>query len=260
MVTVFTTSIGKSIVDWFPILDRLPRFLQVWRPYWEKIDEWNIGLSRKWWNPVVKAVEDGTAPPSFARDVLLSPDSSFQGTDQDRMFVAMQLIEAGSDTTREALNIFIMASLKYPHTFLKARQEVESLCDTESEGLRYPVMNDLEKMPYINAIIKECLRWRPIFAATPDHASTKEIEFDGYHFPENTGFVINEVAVSDEWEDPDTFKPEWYLDGHGFDIAHGVWGFGGGRRICVGYRLAHRGMFLNIARLVLCYDYEAVSL
>lgn len=47
VVTVFTSSIGKSIVDWFLILDKLPLFMQVWRPHWEAIDEWNINISQK---------------------------------------------------------------------------------------------------------------------------------------------------------------------------------------------------------------------
>ena len=71
--------------------------------------------------------------------------------------------------------------------------------------------------------------------------------------------VINEAAVSDECEEPEKFKPERFLDGHEQDVLHGVWQFGGGRRVCVGYRLAQRGLFLNIARLVLCYNLTAVG-
>lgn len=47
-------------------------------------------------------VKDGTAPRSFARDVLLHEDTKFKRSDGDAMNVAMQLIETGSDTTRGA--------------------------------------------------------------------------------------------------------------------------------------------------------------
>lgn len=258
VVTTFVGSIGSSIVDWFPELDRLPQPLQFWRRYWERIDRWNYDIYRKWWEPVRKKVEEGTAPPSFARDVLLNPNSKYQGSDQDAMYVAMQLIEAGSDTTREVLNTFVMASICYPETYVRAREEVDRICD-KNGALRMPELSDMDQMPYMCAIIKELLRWRPIFQLTPDHTLTNDMEFEGYSFPQGTGFVINQIAISDECEKPELYKPERFLNGHETDVTHGVWQFGGGRRICVGYRLAQRGLFLNIARLAFCYNFAAVS-
>lgn len=257
VVTLFVGSIGSSIVDWFPELDRLPRFMQAWRPYWQKTGDWMYDIYCSWWIPVRQQVEDGTAPPSFVRDVLLHPDTKYTGNDQDAMYVAMQLIEAGSDTTREALNIFVMAAITHPNMFKKARREIDRVCGSKAE--RLPLLSDMDELGYICAVAKELLRWRPIFQLTPDHTSTADFDFEQYHFPAGVGFVINEIAVGNECEDPDSFKPERWLDGHEKDIAHGLWQFGGGRRICVGYRLAQRSLFLNIARLVYCFDYAAVS-
>lgn len=137
------------------------------------------------------------------------------------MYVALQLLEAGSDTTREALNIFAMAALCYPAKFQKAREEVDRICGI-GENIRLPGIDDLEQMPYICAMIKELLRWRPIFPFTPDHVLTSNMEFEGYHFPEGVGFVINEIPVCNECEDPEEFKPERWLDGHETDPAHGL--------------------------------------
>ncbi|KAJ5092617.1 hypothetical protein NUU61_007487 [Penicillium alfredii] len=257
VVTHFVGSIGSSLVDWFPELDALPRVLQPWRKYWERLGQWNFEVYRSWWVPVREKVEAGTAPPSFVRDVLLHEDTKFTGDDQEAMYVAMQLIEAGSDTTREALNIFVMSALSYPEVFLNARAEVDHICAADESSLRLPGLDDMEQMPYVCAVIKELLRWRPIFPFTPDHVLTTEMEFEGYHFPPGVGFVINGIPVCNECEDPETFKPERWLDGHETDAAHGLWQFGGGRRICVGYRLAQRGLFINIARLVFCFNYTA---
>jgi cytochrome P450 len=116
----------------------------------------------------------------------------------------------------------------------------------------------MESLPYVCAIFKELLRWRPIFPLTPDHTSTAALDFDGYHFPAGVGFVINGIAVANECEDPLDFRPERWLDGHEQDAAHGLWQFGGGRRICVGYRLAQRSLFINLARLIYCFDYVPV--
>jgi cytochrome P450 len=175
------------------------------------------------------------------------------------MYVAMQLMEAGSDTTREALNIMVMAALEYPEPFRRARAEVDRVCGAGA-GARLPLMSDMEDLRYICAIAKELLRWRPIFVLTPDHTLTEDLDFEGYHFPAGVGFVINEIAVCNECEHPEEFRPERWMNGHETDIAHGLWQFGGGRRLCVGYRLAQSGLFVNIARLVQCIDFQAVCL
>lgn len=258
LVAEFTGSIGTSIIDWFPALAKLPKFLQPWRPYWEKIGQFHYDVYRTWWDPVKKHIDEGTAPPSFARDGLLSPDAKFSGDEQEAMYVTLQLIEAGSDTTREVLNCFVMATLCYPHKFQKLRDEIDKVCGNNAE--RLPVLTDIENIPYVHAFAKELLRWRPIFISTPDHMLTEDLEFEGYTFPAGTCFVINEIAVGYECESPTEFIPERWLDGTETDITHGLWQFGGGRRICVGYKLAQRSLFLNIARLAYCFDYQAVRL
>jgi cytochrome P450 len=88
------------------------------------------------------------------------------------MFVALQLVEAGSDTTREVLNIFAMAALCYPDKFQRAREEVDNHCGSTT-SFRLPGIDDLEKMPYICAMA-EPLRWRPIFPFTPGHVLTSD--------------------------------------------------------------------------------------
>jgi len=67
LVAEFTRSIGCSLVDWFPMLAKLPVCLQPWRTYWEKIGQFHYKVYRAWWDPVKKQIDEGTAPPSFAR-------------------------------------------------------------------------------------------------------------------------------------------------------------------------------------------------
>ncbi|KAI0449580.1 cytochrome P450 [Xylaria acuta] len=183
-------NIGTSLIDWFP--------------EWEKLTQWNY------------EVEAGTAPPSFIRD-------------KDSMYVAMQLIEAGTDTTREALNVLVMATLEYIEPFKKARAKIGEVCGA-GYNARWPCLEDMESLQYICAMAKEVLRWRPIFALTPDHTLSQDIEFEGYYFPAGVSFAINEVAH-----------------------------FEGRHWICVSYQLTQRSLFINIARLVQYFNYEAAG-
>lgn len=260
VVTYFTGSIMASAVDWFPDLAErlLPVwFLQPWRLSWAWLDKWNYDVYKAWWDPVKAKVDAGTAPPSFVRDVLLHPDTKYTGDDEDAMYAAMQLVEAGSDTTRMVMNVAFMAALEHPGAFRKAREEVDRVCGKDADA-RLPTLADLEDLRYICAMAKEVMRWRPIFDITTDHTSTKDFEFEGYHFPAGTGFVLNLPAIGDEVRDPESFDPERWLDGHETNIAHGLWLFGGGRRICVGYRLAQNSLFLLLSRLVQSFDLKAV--
>ncbi|GIZ49004.1 hypothetical protein CKM354_001204500 [Cercospora kikuchii] len=259
LVSEFVGSIGSSMADWFPILDKLPRWLQLWRPFWEKIGQFHNDVYHKWWDPVRDAIKQGTAPPSWGRDVLLEPGSAYTGNAEEAMYTAMQLIEAGSDTTREALNIFIMAMIHHPRIFQRIRAEVDNVCDIDG-SIRSPTMGDISTLPWVAATVKEVLRWRPIFPFTPEHTLSKDLDFEGYKFPAGVSFVINGVAVGNDCEDPHSFDPSRWLDGNEMNVAHGLWQFGGGRRICVGYRLAQRGLVLNIARLAQCFDFAANGL
>ena len=206
----------------------------------------------------MNAIKKGDAPPSWARDVLLNPDSAYTGGDEAAMYTAMQLMEAGSDTTREVLNIFVMAVIHNPDVFKQLRAEVDGICQ-QNGTLRCPTPADCDNLHYTAATVKELLRWRPIFPLTPDHVLSKNLEFESWSFPKGTGFVLNGWAIANDCEDPQSFNPSRWLDGNEMNMIHGLWQFGGGRRVCVGYRLAQRSLILNIARLTQCFDFAAVS-
>ena len=245
--------------DCFPLLSRLPKFLQWWRARYEAIGKETFDVYSAYWMPYKKKIEAGNASASFARDVLTGKEAKYKGSDEDAMYLAIQLIEAGSDTTRLSLNTFIMAMICFPEVAKKGRQEIDKVCGANAE--RLPLFSDEQSMPYISAMVKELMRWRPVFDWTPEHESTTDFEFEGYFFPKGTNFAINHHALCanpNDFPQPDEFRPERWLDGHESDVLHGIWAFGGGRRVCVGYRLAQKSLFINMARLLHCYDFHQV--
>ena len=247
-----------NIIDCFPALAQLPTMLQWWRKKYEDLGQMTYDAYSAYWNPIRDSIKAGKGHPSFARDIVAGK-SKFTGGDDEAMYLTMQLIEAGSDTTRLALNIFVLAALTHRGQILKARAEVDAIC---GDAERLPQFEDESEMPYIGAFAKELFRWRPFLVWTPEHTLTEDLSFEGYLFPKGTSFVINQINIAQNPElvdDPESFKPERWLDGHQSDITNGLWQFGGGRRVCVGYRLAQKSLFINIARLVYCFDYEAVS-
>ena len=87
-------------------------------------------------------------------------------------------------------------------------------------------------MPYIVAVIKETLRWRPNMTASGVPRSL--IEDDTYRdfvFEKGTVFVYNHFAIShneDEFRQNDVFLPERFLNDDLQELLKGHLGFGTG--------------------------------
>jgi hypothetical protein len=41
----------------------------------------------------------------------MNPECAYKGNSEEAMYCAMQVVGAGSDATRQALNVFIMATI-----------------------------------------------------------------------------------------------------------------------------------------------------
>ena len=52
----------------------------------------------------------------------------------------------------------MLAMVLYPRVQEKLRAEIELATD----GERFPTFKDVKDLPYLNAVIKETLRWRPM--------------------------------------------------------------------------------------------------
>ena len=253
----FVTTINRSYVDFFPQASKLPHFLQPWRSHWAQMGAFHRRVFSDWYKPIKAAVSNGSAPPSFVRDVLLHPDVKYTGDDEEAMYLATSVMAAGGDNTRMTMNVFIMAMITHPEAQSQAREEIDRVC-TNGESLRLPRMSDLSAMPYVAAMIKEVLRWRPTVPVVPPHQLTENLEFDGHFIPAGTNFLINSIGLSSEFKDPNEFQPERWISGAGAGKTPNFWGFGGGRRICVGWKVAEQALFISYARLLYCFELTPV--
>jgi cytochrome P450 len=146
------------------------------------------------------------------------------------MFVAGTLVEAGSDTTRNQNNCLVAAAATDMSWVHRLRKELDSVCGSNAE--RLPTWTDYEKLPLVQATVKEVMRWRPNIADTGfPHVLTEDCEYEGYNFEKGTILTWNawHSALSPkEYEDPLSFKPERFLNEHLWDTLEGQWGFGAG--------------------------------
>jgi len=199
---------------------------------------------------------DPAAGPSFIRD---SVGKVYATRDEQAMYLTMFLLSAGSDNPRMTMNAWVMACLAYPGAMQRARQELEDVCG--ARAARLPSLKDLPDCPYTCAVVKEVLRWRPTVPLIPQRVLVEDLDFEGYRFPAGTEFLVNAIAVCREgYNKPDEFRPERWLEGEeaGSGVEQDLWqfAFNGGRRMCVGYKLAQKELFIAFARLLYCFDFS----
>jgi|SRR5579859_312422 len=73
-------------------------------------------------------------------------------------WVAQAIFGAGADTTAATLNSFVLACTVFPNVMDAAHEELDRVVGRD----RMPTFEDEENLPYIKAMVKETLRWRPV--------------------------------------------------------------------------------------------------
>ncbi|KAH9851712.1 cytochrome P450 [Lenzites betulinus] len=162
--------------------------------------------------------------------------------------VAAVSVEASSDTTVSTLEGFFVALALYPEVQKKAQAELDAVVGPD----RLPDYNDRDKLVYVNAIIKETLRWHNVLPMIT-HRTVEDDEFRGCFIPAGTTILVNVWACTHDpktYPDPDRFYPERFIkDGKlnpdVLDPASLV--FGWGRRACPGRAFADTGLFIAIS-------------
>ncbi|GAB1190939.1 hypothetical protein APSETT444_000107 [Aspergillus pseudonomiae] len=161
---------------------------------------------------------------------------------------AAAVFQAGYDTTASTITSFFLAMALFPDAQQKAQEEIDRVI-----GARLPTPADRVKLPYVNALINEVIRWNPVVQIGIMHAATEDDIYEGYLIPKGAPIVPNIWAFAHDpevYSDPMSFRPERFLasDGHVPERDPHTLVFGFGRRICPGRPLADFNNFLTIAR------------
>ncbi|XP_019191722.1 PREDICTED: cytochrome P450 89A2-like [Ipomoea nil] len=175
-----------------------------------------------------------------------------------------EFLNVGTDSTSTALQ-WIMANLvKHPSIQAKLYEEIVGVSGTPPEGVKE---EDLQRMPYLKAVVLEGLRRHPPAHFLQPHTVTEEVELEGYVIPKNSviHFTVADLGWDPGvWEDPMEFKPERFLSGReAFDISGNreikMMPFGAGRRICPGLALSLLHLEYFVANLVWVFEWKGVE-
>lgn len=165
----------------------------------------------------------------------------------------MTFLMAGHETSSLGLTWALYLLAKHPNIqqkcFEEARNFDRSTIDTDQ--------NPLEQLKYIEAVVYESLRLYPPVPNLARRTTAADVLPSKVQLPRGTRCVINVAMIhrnADDWADPDSFRPERFLES---DVPlHAFFPFGDGPYKCIGYRLALAEMILMLSILVVAFRFE----
>ncbi|EIW53604.1 CyP450 monooxygenase [Trametes versicolor FP-101664 SS1] len=253
---------GKYLVETFPLL----RFLPSWFPgtkFKREGTAWTSVVNRLRdtpWDATVAAMREGTALPSIvtAWTERASEMEDYAPADEDEVTknTAATAYAGGSDTMLSTILSFLLAMASYPEVQKKAQAELDDVVGAH----RLPDFEDEESLPYISAILKECVRWRVVLPLGLIHRSLEDDVYRGYFIPKGTHVVPNAWAYTRDprhYPDPEEFIPERFLKDGKLNLAVQDPGdiiFGYGRRVCPGRHFAEAALFAIVSSVLHTFD------
>ncbi len=81
-----------------------------------------------------------------------------------------------------AVKTLIAVLLLHPEIQAKAQAEIDAVIGTD----RLPDFEDKPSLPYLNAVLKETLRWEPVVPTGLPHMSTEDDTYQGYYIPKGS--------------------------------------------------------------------------
>ncbi|KAJ8503632.1 hypothetical protein ONZ45_g10684 [Pleurotus djamor] len=224
---------GAYLCDLVPFLKYLPS----WMPFQKEAAVGKEMIEKLVTMPfehVKKDLSNGLAAPSLTQNLL--------SMDRDGIpdFEHAVKWTTGSMYGAMALN---------PEVQARAQAEIDRVVGSQ----RMPVIADKSELPYVNAVIKETMRWRPIVPLTLGRRSADDDLYRGFFIPRGAMVVPNVWAVAFEENskyNPQHFIPERFLDPTQNVVDPASWAFGFGKRVCPGKALGENSVFIAIASIL----------
>ncbi|KAF9022867.1 cytochrome P450 [Hymenopellis radicata] len=245
---------GTFIVDFLPFLKYVPS----WFPFAgyqglaKESEEASVAMRNVPFEEALKSINDGTAPPSFVSmnlEKLRNASSPPDFDEAEIRDVAGGAFGAGADTSYVIILTMIMAIVNHPEVQRRAQAELDEVVGRQ----RLPTFADRPKLPFIQAIILESFRWRPVTPLAMAHYSKADDVYDGYFVP--AGMLSRSLRPAimhdkEVYKDPETFNPDRFMGDNPEPSPTTSGAFGFGRRICPGRFLSLDTAYIVISSML----------
>ncbi len=168
----------------------------------------------------------------------------------------MTLFLAGHETTAQMLAWTWYLLAENPNAEARLHEELRAVLNGRS-----PEPSDFAKLPYLYALMHEVLRLYPPAYITA-RTSIEPTQIAGYDFPPGSTMLMSQWVMHRDprfYDDPDTFRPERWLEGLADRLPAGAYfPFGDGPRRCIGQGFAMLEATIVIATLAQRFQFRLV--
>ncbi|CAK1356444.1 unnamed protein product [Cercospora beticola] len=253
---------GYFIEDEIPLLAMLPSWLQPSRKEATRLAVPVHAAKMRLWNILREQQCSGTAPECFGKELLHQDLTAHGLTESDAAWVASGLVEVGSETTSITLLNLLLYLAANPTCQTKAMKELDNVFGDD----RPPCFEDIPRLPYVRACVKEVLRLNPIPTWGVKHYTDNDVVYKDWVIPKGTVVLGNTWAIHydpSRYADPEAFQPERFINHEKYSAEYAAmadptqrehYAFGAGRRICPGSRLAENTLNLALAHVLWCFQ------
>ncbi|BAF17104.1 trans-cinnamate 4-monooxygenase-like [Oryza sativa Japonica Group] len=203
-----------------------------------------------------KRVMEQTGEIRCAMDHILEAERKGEINHDNVLYIVENINVAAIETTLWSIEWGIAELVNHPSIQSKVREEMASVL-----GGAAVTEPDLERLPYLQAVVKETLRLRMAIPLLVPHMNLADGKLAGYDIPAESKILVNAWFLANDpkrWVRPDEFRPERFLEEEKAVEAHGndfrFVPFGVGRRSCPGIILALPIIGITLGRLVQSFD------
>ena len=229
--------IVKNIPDWVPGTG-FKRTAKRWKQVVDRMIDTPYAFAKQ-------QFAAGKAKPSFVTSQLESGLGRTAEEEFNVKWAAGSLYGGGADTTVSSIDCFFLAMTVHPDIQRRGQEEIDRVIGTD----RLPTFTDRPDLPYVDAIVKEVLRWHPVAPMGLPHVASSDEIYNGYFIPKGSLLLASIWSFMHNpktYRDPDNFYPERFLGDTPEPDSH-LYAFGFGRRVCPGRELADASVWLSVA-------------
>ncbi|EXX58609.1 sterol 14-demethylase [Rhizophagus irregularis DAOM 197198w] len=169
-------------------------------------------------------------------------------------------IHTGTYKTANMFSLIVYYIAHNPDVKRKMLNEIENIF--QGDKMRPITKDDFYNLRYCEAIVKEVARIHPVVSLLTRYID-KPNKIAKYHWPADTMFLINIKAIhnnDDDWEEPNKFNPDRWMDENFEPKKNSFFMFGGGSRLCPGRKLATIELVCLMALLFRKYEIDLADM
>ena len=191
--------------------------------------------------------------------IIRSNGCSDQLTTDDLIDEYLLFLLAGMDTTAIAMSITLFYLAAYPKVLRRARQEVDEVFGDKEEL----TFEDLNKLVYLEMVIKETLRLKPPAAWTARQCKKHNVVINGCKIPKEAEIFVPIKEIHRDpshWERPEEFHPDRFsTETRQNGKKTPFLAFSLGQRRCIGRNFAMLEVKTIVSRIIREFEVESMD-